>query len=94
MADFPAKVSINFEEPGSRVELIVRIVYGFILAIIAGIWGIFVAIAIVVQWFHILFTGRKNKDLWEFTASFYRFMVRFYSYCYLLTDQRPPISGD
>jgi len=94
MADFPAKVAINYEEHGSRVELIVRIIYGFILAIIAGIWGIFVCIAVIVQWFHILFTGRKNKDLWEFTASYFRFYMRFFAYCHILTDQRPPISGE
>ncbi len=91
---YPASYEALYVEKGSRIELFVRIAYGFILSLIANLWMIAVAFALIIQWFHILFLGKKNERLWQFTLSFYRFYARALAYFSLLTDARPPISGN
>jgi hypothetical protein len=90
---FPAKVDIKYTQKASRMELLVRIVLGFVYIIIAEIWAIVVAFALIAQWILILVTGKRNKDLFEFTAGFWRYLTRVYSYVWMLTDERPDISG-
>jgi len=90
---YPASYEALYVEKGSRAELFVRIVYGFILSLIDYFWMIAVGFAIFIQWFHILILGKRNEKLWRFTLSFYRFYARALAYSSLLTDARPPISG-
>ena len=90
---FPAKIDIKYVEKASRLELFVRIILMFVYGIIAEIWGFFVLIAWVVQWIIILVTGKRNKGIYNFIAGFWRFWTRALSYCLMLTDERPPISG-
>lgn len=91
--DFPVKISMPFEEKASRIELFVRIVLGWVYGIIAGVWGFLAAVANIIQWFHILFTAKRNATIWNFVQGYYRYAVRVSSYTLLLTDKRPPISG-
>ena len=90
---YPASFEALYVEKASRIELFVRIVYGFILGLIAYFWNFAVGIAAFIQWFHILILGRRNEKLWRFTLSFYRFYSRALAYFTLLTDAKPPISG-
>jgi hypothetical protein len=90
---FPAKIDIKYTQKASRLELLVRFVLGFAYLIIANIWGIVIGFALIAQWIIILITGKRNKDLFEFTAGFWRYLFRVYSYVWMLTDERPPISG-
>ena len=90
---FPMKPDIKFVEKASRLELFIRLILMFVYGIIAEIWGLFVGIAWVLQWFHILFMGRRHKGLENFMKGFWRFWVRVIAYVLMLTDERPPISG-
>ncbi len=92
--EYPIKFSAIYEESASRLELFIRIVYGFVLSIIAGIWGFFAEIAAVIQWFYILIMGKRNGSLWGFIAGYMRYYFRLQGYVTLLTDERPPISGE
>ena len=89
----PLKLTIGFQEPASRLELFVRIVLLFVYGIIAGIWGFVAGLANVIQWLHILITGKRSLGLWNFVVSYFRYSARVSSYSLLLTDKRPPISG-
>ncbi|MBT7062787.1 DUF4389 domain-containing protein [Candidatus Woesearchaeota archaeon] len=90
---FPMKPEIKFVEKASRLELFIRLILCFVYGIIAEIWAIFVLIVWVLQWFYILFTGRRHKSFENFTKGFWRYWVRVVAYCLMLTDERPPISG-
>jgi hypothetical protein len=90
---FPMKPDVKFVEKASRLELLIRLVLCFVYGIIAEIWGIFILIAWILQWFHILFTGRRHKGLENFIKGFWRYWTRVIAYCLMLTDVRPPISG-
>jgi len=92
--EYSIKFSALYVEDASRLELFIRIVYGFILAIIADIWGSFAEIAAVIQWFYILIMGRRHGSLWRFIAGYMRYYFRLEGYISLLTDERPPISGE
>jgi hypothetical protein len=85
------KISVNSEEKASRPELFVRFFWGFVVAIILGIVGVFAAIAIIVQWLHILFLAKRHPSLSKFINSWYTAMAGLYFYMYLSTDERPPL---
>lgn len=56
---------------------------------------IFAAIAIVVAWFAILFTGRYPRGLFDFVVGVGRWALRVDAYALLLiTDRYPPFSLD
>ena len=90
---FPTKIDIKYTEKASRLELLIRLVLMFVYGIIAEIWGIFVLVAWILQWFHILFMGRRHKSLENFMKGFWRYWTRVVAYALRLTDERPPISG-
>lgn len=95
MAEYPIRLEVDYEESASRLEaLIIRCVYGFILCIVAGIWGFVAYIVIGIQWLHILILGKRNEGMHNFVTSFFRFNTRVSGYLLLLTDARPPISGE
>jgi hypothetical protein len=90
---YPASFEAVYVEKGSRLELLVRIVYSLILGLIAYFWAFIVGFTIIIQWFHVLITGKRNETLWRFQASFFRFYSRMFAYYSLMTDVRPPITG-
>lgn len=97
--EYPAKVSFEYPEKLSRVELLLKTFFGFFYVgiphgILLGFYGIFVFFAIFFAWWAILFTGRYPKGLFEFVAGYVRWAVRVNSYwCLFFNDRYPPFSG-
>jgi hypothetical protein len=95
MAEYPVRLDVDYDESASRLEaLIIRFLYGIVLYIILEIWGIVAFIVVVIQWFHILILGKRNQGMHDFVTKFFRYCTRVSGYFLLLTDARPPISGD
>lgn len=95
MAEYPVKLDVEYEESASRLEaLIIRCLYGIVLYIILGIWGLVASIVVAIQWLHILILGKRNQGMHNFVTKFFRYYVRVEGYMLLLTDARPPISGE
>ena len=95
MAEYPVRLDVDYEESASRLEaLIIRCLYGFVLYIILCIWGTVAYIVVGIQWLHILVLGKRNAGMHSFVTKFFRFCTRVSGYLLLLTDARPPISGD
>ncbi len=95
MAEYPIKLDVKYEEKASRLEaLIIRLLYGVVLCIILEIWGIVACIVVVIQWFHILILGKRHQGMHSFLTKFVRYYTRVCGYLWLLTDARPPISGE
>jgi hypothetical protein len=95
MAEYPVKLDVEYEESASRLEaLIIRCLYGIVLYTILGIWGFVASIVVAIQWFHILILGKRNQGMHDFVTKFFRYYVRVEGYILLLTDARPPISGE
>ena len=86
------KITVNFVEKASRLELIIRFVWGFIVMAILGIVGFFVGIALAIQWLHILFLGKRHPALAKFINAWFTAEVQMCAYYVLLaTDERPPL---
>jgi hypothetical protein len=91
--DHPLKLTIEFQEPASRLELFVRIALLIVYGIVAYVWGFIAGLATIIQWFYILIKGKRSLRLWNFVLGYFRYSARVSSYSLLLTDKRPPISG-
>jgi len=74
---------------GARLELFIRILMAFVLGTIVGLWGIWAGICMFLQWWIILFTGNRNRELHKHIDKWFRFYIKSYEYLYLLTDKRP-----
>ena len=71
------------------VKWLLALPHYFVLLVLA----VGVAVATIVAWFAILFTGRYPKGLFDFVVGVGRWNFRVYSYAFLLaTDQYPPFS--
>jgi len=58
-----------------------------------GALGAVAALAAVIGWFAIVFTGREAEGLWKLAAFYLRWRVRAIAYMALLSDEYPPF-GD
>ncbi len=85
------KITVKSEEKASRLELIIRFIWGLIASIILGIIGIFVAIAWVIQWLHILLLGKRHSGLGKFINAYQIAYSQLQFYMMLSTDERPPM---
>lgn len=56
----------------------------------AGLLGAVAAVAAVIAWFAILFTGRCPLGLWDLAAFYLRWRARAMAYLTLLRDEYPP----
>ena len=86
------KITVNSVEKASRLELLIRFIWGFIVGIILGIIGLFALyLATPIQWLHILFLGKRNPSLAKFVSGWFKGITQLYGYMLLLTDERPPL---
>jgi len=85
------KVYYIFKPLAMRRELLVRIPYAIAFHVIGAIVGVVAFVALAVQAIAVLFTGRRNRTLWEFSYMYARFLVTYTYYLGLQTDERPPI---
>jgi hypothetical protein len=60
----------------------------------AGVLGAVAAVAAMISWFAIVFTGSQPKGLWSLGSFYLRWRVRAVSYSALLTDAYPPFGDD
>jgi len=83
-----------YVEKASRIELIVRFFYGIILNILYGLWGLYIYVLLILQFFHILILGRRGSRLYRSTRRYLAALTNVSSYLLFLTDQRPELTPD
>lgn len=81
----------TYVHDASRLELLIRIVYWILIAIVAWIYGIIAFICLVIQWFCILILGRRSEGLSNFAKGYLEYLVHVMSYVYIMSDKRPNI---
>jgi hypothetical protein len=86
----PARL-FTYEHDASRLELLIRIVYWILIAIVAWIYGIIAVICLIIQWFCILILGRRSEGLSNFAKGYLEYLVHVMSYVYIMSDKRPDI---
>lgn len=85
------KVTVKSAEKASRLELIIRFIWGFFAYIVLAIIAIFAYLAVILQWLHILFLGKRHPALAKFVNQWLSAMTGWYFYVLLATDERPPM---
>jgi hypothetical protein len=85
------RAEIKFGAKASRLELLIRIVWGLLAGLVLFVFAILAIVALFIQWFYILFLGKRHAGLhsWIKTFVVQRFLLT--AYLNLLTDERPPI---
>jgi K+-sensing histidine kinase KdpD len=83
------KIEITPGGRASRAEVIIRIFYTIIAMIILWIFGIAVAILIILNFFTCLILAARIAP--EFIASYIKQLSRVMAYAYFVTDERPPL---
>ena len=72
-----------------RKEAWMRIVILLVTGIILGLWKIAVEVVVLLHWFIVVFSGKRNKDLSEFCMLWGVQVFSFYRYMTFHTNVRP-----
>ncbi|MFA6333742.1 MAG: DUF4389 domain-containing protein [Methanoregula sp.] len=80
-----------FEQDAGRLELLIRIVYWILIAIVLWVYGIVACICLIIQWLHILILGSRHEGLSNFVKGYLEYMIHVMPYTYFMTDTRPDI---
>lgn len=86
--------SMPWQERHNRLTTFFRLITAIPPLLWAAIWSIALIVTVPIAWFVLLFTGRYPEGLYEFHASFARYVTHVYGYLLLGTDQWPGFSGD
>ena len=74
---------------GERTEAWMRIVVGVVSGIVFGLWKALIQILGVVHWIIVIFSGKRNKGLAEFSEIWNTQIYIFLRYMTFVTNQRP-----
>ncbi|MDD3159631.1 MAG: DUF4389 domain-containing protein [Candidatus ainarchaeum sp.] len=86
-----ADVNVNIT-PGkdvSRLEVIIRMIYGMIVGIVLYLFLIVTYIVILINFFSCLILAKRIAP--EFTAKVIAQATKLMAYMFYVTDERPPI---
>lgn len=72
-----------------RLEALMRIVVGIVSGIILGVWKIIVQVFGIVNFLIVLFTGKRNKELAEFSEVWNTQVYIFLRYMTFVNNKRP-----
>ena len=72
-----------------RKEAWFRIIVAIVSGIILGIWKGLIQILALVNWFIVMFTTKRNKELAEFSEYWNTEFYKFTRYLTFVTNKRP-----
>ena len=75
--------------PRSRVTTFFRSLLVIPQMIVVYVLQMVAQLLTVVQWFIILFTGKRNEGIWNFVAGVLNWQTRVITYAYLMYDKYP-----
>jgi hypothetical protein len=72
-----------------RKEAWFRIIVGIVTGIVIAVWKSLIGIIAVINWFLVVFSGKRNKELAEFSEYFNTELYRFSKYLTFVSNERP-----
>jgi len=72
-----------------RKEAWFRIIAIIVTGIILGLWKGLIQILVVVHWLVVIFSGKRNKDLANFSEYFNTELYKFMRYITFVSNKRP-----
>lgn len=85
---------VAYTEARNRLTTAFRYILAIPHLIVSGLWGYFAQLLAFIQWFIILFTGKRNAGLWDLQYSYMGYYARTGSYTSLLFDEYPAFGTD
>ena len=85
---------VGYEERRNRTTVAFRIILAIPHLIVSGLWGRLSQILAVIQWFIVVFTGKRNRGIWDLQQSYMYYNCRVMGYVTLLYDQYPAFGTD
>ena len=85
---------VPYVEPRNRLTVAFRLILAIPHLILLGLWQNVTEFAAVIHWFIIVFTGKRNDSLWQFTDSYVGYMTRVNAYTGILYDEYPQFFTD
>ena len=85
---------VGFEESRSRLTVAFRFILAIPHLIVSEVWGYLAQVLAVVQWFIILFTGKRNEGIWNMQQAWLGYYSRVVGYVYFLFDEYPAFGTD
>ena len=85
---------VTYEEPRNRLTVAFRFILAIPHLILAYVWRELAQIVGVIQWFIIVFTGKRNQGLWNLQQSWLGYYSRVLGYMSLLYDPYPAFGTD
>lgn len=92
MAELTADV--RYAEARNRLTTAFRMILAIPHVIVMQVWGYLAEILSVIQWFIVVFTGKRNSGLWDLQRAWIGYAARVTSYEYLLFDEYPAFGTD
>lgn len=80
--------------PRDRLSNALRVFYAIPHLLIVGALGYLAQALGVIQWFVILFTGKRNRGLWDLARGVLDWQARAYTYVGLMYDAYPNFGFD
>lgn len=85
---------VAYEEQRNRLTVAFRFILAIPHLIVGYVWRELAQIVGVIQWFIIVFTGKRNQGLWNLQQSWLGYHSRVLGYMSLLYDPYPAFGTD
>ncbi len=85
---------VGYEETRNRTTVAFRIILAIPHLIVASLWRELCELLAVIQWFIVVFTGKRNPGIWNLQQSYLYYNCRVIGYVTLLYDQYPAFGTD
>lgn len=92
-AQHPVRVVVSDDLQRNRLTVFFRLILAIPHFLWATLWGVIAILAMIVNWFATLFTGRSPDGLHNFLATFLRYATHVRSYMLLIADPFPGFGG-
>jgi hypothetical protein len=91
--EHPVRVIVNDDLQRTRLTVFFRLILAIPLFLWAMLWGAIAVLALLVNWFATLFTGRSPDGVHNFLATFLRYTTHVRAYTLLIADPYPGFTG-
>lgn len=76
-------------QKSERREALMRIIVAIVTGIVLSVWKMLISLLVLVNFLITLFTGRRNKEIAEFSEIWNTQLYIFLKYVTFLTNTRP-----
>jgi hypothetical protein len=93
VGNYPVTFEMDYIQERSRVTTFFRYILAIPHLLFLLLWSIAFYVVWIIAWFALLFTARWPQGLFNFSASYLRYLARLSAYLYLGLDQYPAFNG-